>query len=253
MTAAKAAQIRADRMRGKELTNTERRTAEEAARLADESRYSLNRIWEVYKAAHPESPSRKLDATRYTVHLHKRFGDMLPADITTADVERMKTALLKVGHKPATIQRVMVVLRAVINFGVLRGHCPPIDPSRLQFKAMKVDNQNTEVLTDAELTRLLAALDAEEDQNAAALIRLALVTGMRKGALLALQWADCDFMRGIITLRGEAAKKGKTGYIPMSAAARAVLDAIERTDSPFVFPGRGGEQRADYRRIARRG
>ncbi|MEG2173364.1 MAG: site-specific integrase [Desulfovibrionaceae bacterium] len=252
MTAAKAAQIRADRMRGKEQSNTEHRAAEIAARRADESRWPLGRIWQAYQDAHTESASRKIDCTRYNAHLKKRFGDMLPADITTADVERMKGALLKVGRKPATIQRIMVVLRAVINFGVQHGHCPPIDPGKLQFKAMKVDNQKTEVLTDAELVRLLQALDAEDDQNAAALIRLALVTGMRKGALLALRWDDCDFERGIITLRGEAAKKGKTDFIPMSTAARTVLEGIDNTGSPFVFPGRGGAQRTDYRRIARR-
>lgn len=38
----------------------------------------------------------------------------------------------------------------------------------------------------------------------------------------------------------------------MSAAARQVLERIQRTDSAFVFPGRGGKRRADYRCIARR-
>lgn len=252
MTAAKANKIRAMRATGVELSNTERRAAEKAARLADENRWPLSRIWEAYKTERAAHSGMARDANRYDVHLESRFGDMLPTEITTADVERMKAELLKAGRKPATIQRIMVVLRAVINFGAQRGHCPPIDPARLQFKAMKVDNQKTEVLTDAQLSALLQALDAEEDQDAAALIRLALVTGMRKGALLALRWEDCDFQRGIITLRGEAAKKGKTEYIPMSAAARQVLESIRRTESPFVFPGRNGGQRADYRRIARR-
>lgn len=252
MTAAKANKIRAMRATGVEPSNTERRAAEKAVRRTDANRWPLERIWETYKTSRPNSPSRKLDENRYAAHIHSRFGSMLPPDITTADVERMKAELLKAGRKPATIQRIMVVLRAVINFGAQRGHCPPIDPARLQFKAMKVDNQKTEVLTDAQLSALLQALDAEEDQDAAALIRLALVTGMRKGALLALRWEDCDFQRGIITLRGEAAKKGKTEYIPMSAAARQVLESIRRTESPFVFPGRNGGQRADYRRIARR-
>ena len=78
------------------------------------------------------------------------------------------------------------------------------------------------------------------------------MTGIRKGALLALQWSDCDFDRDIITLRGEAAKKGKTEHIPMSRAARTVLESIDRTNSQFVFPGKDGNQRKDFRRIARR-
>lgn len=252
MTAAKANKVRAMRATSVELSNTERRAAEEAARLADKIRSPLSRIWEAYKTEHAAHSGMGRDANRYDVHLKSRFADMLPAEITTADVERMKAELLKAGRKPATIQRVMVVLRAVINFGAQRGYCPPINPATLQFKAMKVDNQKTEVLTDAQLAALLQALDEEEDQDAAALIRLALVTGMRKGALLALRWDDCDIQRGIITLRGEASKKGKTEYIPMSAAARRVLEAVRRTGSPFVFPGKDGAQRTDYRRIARR-
>ena len=43
MTAARANQIRADRARGKELSNRGKRTVEEAARLADASRPAIAR------------------------------------------------------------------------------------------------------------------------------------------------------------------------------------------------------------------
>ena len=108
------------------------------------------------------------------------------------------------------------------------------------------------MLTEEQVAHLLDALDAESDQNAAALIRLAMVTGMRKGALLALQWEDCDFVRNIITLRGASAKNGVTERIPMNEAARKILLKITRVESSFVFPGKNGLQRKDYRRISRR-
>ena len=41
-----------------------------------------------------------------------------------------------------------------------------------------------------------------------------------------------------ITLRGDVAKKQKTEIIPMNDQARAVLDDLPRTNSPYVFPGR---------------
>lgn len=77
MTAAKANLIRAVRIAGKEQSNTERRAAEEAARLADESRWPLNRIWEAYKAAHPEHKGRDRDESRWNVYLRPRLGDRL--------------------------------------------------------------------------------------------------------------------------------------------------------------------------------
>ncbi len=56
--------------------------------------------------------------------------------------------------------------------------------------------------------------------------------------MLNLKWADLDFERGFITLRGDVAKKGKTEIIPMNDEARKVLEAIPRSASDYVFPGR---------------
>lgn len=249
MTAARAAIIRADRISGKSLPNTERRILEAKAQKQAEARMTINKLWALYKDGHADP---KRDFSKYNCHLKTQFGEMLPEEITTANIERMKNEMSNGGSAPATVQRVIVILRAIINWGVLHGYCQAIDPSKLQFKTMKVDNIKTEVLTDEELIRFMQALDDEPDQNAAALLRLALVTGIRKGALLALEWGDCDFDREIITLRGEAAKKGKTEHIPMSSAAKTVLQSIDRTSSQFVFPGKDGNQRKDFRRIARR-
>lgn len=66
-------------------------------------------------------------------------------------------------------------------------------------------------------------------------MRLALCTGIRKTALLSLQWDDLDFQRGFITLRGKNAKKGKTEIIPMPQVAKAIFSAIPRSNE-YVFP-----------------
>ena len=116
----------------------------------------------------------------------------------------------------------------------------------------KVDNQKTERMSDEQLRRYLAALDEEPNQDVAAILRVALLTGIRKTALLSLQWSDIDFDRGYITLRGEHAKKGKTEYLPLTPAVRSVLEKVKRTESPYVFPGRNGGRRSDCRRMARR-
>jgi integrase len=84
----------------------------------------------------------------------------------------------------------------------------------------------------------MQALDEELDQSQASLVRMALFTGMRRGALLNLQWNDLDFERGFITLRGDVAKKQKTETIPINDQARAILNQQPRTSSPYVFPGR---------------
>ena len=67
-------------------------------------------------------------------------------------------------------------------------------------------------------------------------------TGMRRGELLKLQWQDVDFDRGFIHLQGPKGHMDQT--IPLSQAAREVLEPHPRTDSPFAFPGRNGRQRS---------
>jgi integrase len=145
---------------------------------------------------------------------------------------------------------VLAFIRRLINFAVKRGMCDP--QPHLHFEMPEVDNIKTEVLNQAQLERLVRVLDEEPDQVAAGLIRLALTTGMRKGALLGLQWEDVDFDRGFITLRGDAAKKGKTEIIPLSHSARTVLESVPRSGSKYVFPGRNGGKRQDFRRVALR-
>ena len=49
MTEAKASGIRADRMRGKELPNTEKREAAKAAKMEEAGKWTLSRLWDEYE------------------------------------------------------------------------------------------------------------------------------------------------------------------------------------------------------------
>ena len=251
VTAAKANQIRAMKIARKEQTNKERRDAAEAARKEEQGRPAIARLWTAYDEANPARKMRKTDVGYYTNHLLKPFGSKTPADIVTLDIDRLRVNKLKT-LAPQTVKHILSLLRRIINHGVLKGLCPMVDPSRLHFTFPRVDNQKTENLTREQMEAYLQALDEEADQNAAAFIRLALSTGMRKGALMGLQWQDIDFERGFITLQGEHAKNTKTERIPLSSAARAVLEKLERTNSPYVFPGRGGKMRSDFKRVPQR-
>jgi integrase len=58
-----------------------------------------------------------------------------------------------------------------------------------------------------------------------------------------LKWDDIDFERGFIHIRDP--KGGQDQKIPLNEGSRKVLLSHVRTDSPYVFPGRGGRQRVD--------
>jgi integrase len=109
----------------------------------------------------------------------------------------------------------------------------------------KVHNLKTEDLTKGQLRRFFEAIDKDEDIQAANILRMALFTGMRRGELFKLKWEDVDFERGFIQIRDP--KGGPDQKIPLNNAAREVLASHPRSDSPYIFFGRGGKQRTEMR------
>ena len=239
MTALKAACLRAVRMEGREPTNALRRAMEAEERQAAQNRPTIDRLWQHFRKSGPQREASAADASNYK-RLSPAFGAMMPGEITTAMVEDFRDDQLAEGLAPQTVKHVLGLLRRIIRHAVLRGLCPATEPGRLRFVMPRVDNRKTECLTPAQAHALLEALDQEPDQTLASLVRLALATGMRRGALVQLQWDDVDMLRGFITLRGDVAKKRRTDTIPLSEQARRILEAVPRTDSPFVFPGPDG-------------
>lgn len=257
MTAAKANLIRAARAAGKERSNTERREDMERERLSAGSPLTVYRLWEIYSDAKQDKVTIKQMDKGLIKHLAP-LHDRLIETLTTKDVDALSRRLASTPSQrregeclsPQTIRHILALLRRMLRFADSLDICP--FPAGLHFTMPKVDNQKTEHMTDEQLRLYLDALDEEPDQAVAAILRLALLTGIRKTALFSLQWSDIDFENGYITLRGEHAKKGKTEYLPLTPAARAVLKGVKRTKSPYVFPGRNGGRRSDCRRMARR-
>ncbi len=190
----------------------------------------------------------------YMKHVLPSIGHRTPDQIRTAHIDAIRNALVEKGKSPQTVKHVLSLVRRIIRYGAKKGLCSVPDISKLHYSLPELDNQKTECLTPEQAKALLNALDADVDQNLASMMRLALTTSMRRGALFGLQWQDLDFQKGYITLRGEEAKSGKTTTIPMTAAARAVLESITPMGSAYLFPspvngGKRTECRAFIKRI----
>ena len=237
MTAAKAASIRGVRMEGKEASNEEKRAAVRAAKVEEESRYSFNKLWTLFEDAKNTNRTIKDDRIRFNLHIAPALGTKSIPELTIHDIDKLRAKLEKSGKSPQTVKHILTLIKRLLNFALRKGYVESI-PGILHITMPTVDNKVTENLTPEQAQKLLQALDEEPDQVQASLVRLALFTGMRRGALLNLQWTDLDFDRGFITLRGDVAKKQKTETIPMNDQARAILNDLPRTPSPYVFPGR---------------
>lgn len=239
MTPARAASIRGQLIEGKRFTHVEERAA------AQQKAWTLTAIWEEYGNHLPKSRNRSIDDGRFRKYIEPALGTKKPAELAPLDIDRLRINLLKI-RSPQTVKHIIALIKRICNFGQNKGLC-----QGLSFKPQmpEVDNKVTEDLTPDELARLLAAIDADENKLVAAMMKLALVTGMRRGELFRLQWQHIDFNRCFIRI--VTPKGGKEQSIPLNDAARKLLKNMERS-SEYVFPGEGGAERVSAQKASRR-
>ncbi|MBW1953654.1 MAG: site-specific integrase [Deltaproteobacteria bacterium] len=238
MTPARAARIRGERIEGKRPSRKEERERQQAEAEAENNRWTFDRLWEEYKARNPGLKGLITDENRYVKHLQPLFGSKEPKDLTPFEVDKLRVTMLKT-HKPGTVKNTLELLRRLINFGVKKRLC---QGPGFTIEMPRVNNQKTEDLSSEQLCRLLEAMEKAENLQAAALMKLALFTGMRRGELFRLKWDDIDFERNFIYIRDP--KGGKDQVVPLNQMARDVLQNHPR-ESEYVFPGRKGQQRKD--------
>lgn len=239
-TLAKASHIRAKRMHGDQLPNRERRS--QAARK--KKAWTISALWEEYRRARPDLKDNGSMTGNYNKYIGPHFGNKEPKDILALDIDRLKRRELK-DKSPATVVKVLELLRRLCNFGLKRGLCLGLS---FIIEMPRVDNVRTEDLTPGQLKRLLEVIHhhtSEEtpSQMAAYAMHLVLLTGVRRGELFKLKWADLNFHRRNITL--QKPKGGRTQTIPMSTYAERLFQEIREVGdkSEFVFPGLAGGQR----------
>jgi integrase len=239
MTAAKANNLRSDYIEGRRLTPQAIR--EEAKKKI----YTVVDIWEAYSETLKDGTAKKTDGYRFKKYLMDQIGGKAPDQLLELDIRRIKNLLSE--KSPQTTRHVFTLLKRIVNYGITKNLCKPMI---LSLPKISVNNQITEDLSPDELNRLLNVLDFFENRDVCNLLKMALLTGMRRGELFKLKWDDVDFNRKFIAIT--ESKGGKDSIIPLNHEAEKLLLSIHRLPlSPFVFPGIGGRQRVDINRAAR--
>lgn len=124
-------------------------------------------------------------------------------------IEKYVTAKLREGLSPKTARNHLTLLgrmfRVAIRWRLVRSN--PVE----MIDAPKADDPEPEVLTEADIARLLTAYrqleeDADEDERvwwalARRLVTVAVGTALRRGELLGLQWSDVAMLDRRLTVR----------------------------------------------------
>ena len=106
-------------------------------------------------------------------------------------------------------------------------------------------------LANGELQRLTTALNGFENQQAADIIRMLLLTGARCSEVLSMRWDDVDLAAASWTKPAATTKQKKVHVAPLSAPARQLLARLQKnteTGTEFVFAGRHGNHRSSLQR-----
>ncbi|MFO7875457.1 MAG: tyrosine-type recombinase/integrase [Desulfovermiculus sp.] len=168
-------------------------------------------------------------------------GEKSVSELSQLDLARItkNMADMSTSSKWAALE----ILRLVINFGIKHQMCKP--PS-FKIELPKKNNMVTEYLEPDQVKRLFEVLETWPSRDVARMIKLAFLTGMRRGKIFALQNEDVDFRQDLIFLRGadrEGPKGGKMVSIPMNKPVKELLQRqIKWRDerfpgSQYLFPG----------------
>src|SRR5215831_16008803 len=106
-------------------------------------------------------------------------------------------------------------------------------PMRTRAERLKAARNGGRALSDDEIRKLWQA--AESFGTFGGLVRLALVTGLRRGELARLERAR-DILADHIVVQPEHAKTGEQHEVPLTPLMRIVIGAQPVTTSPLIFP-----------------
>ena len=167
------------------------------------------------------------------------------AAIGYADIDKLHRDLSK--RAPIHANRVLALLSKMLSLAIRWGWrtdnpCRGIERNQ--------EKKRRRYLTGEELLRLTAALALHRDQQAANIVRLLLLTGARRGEVLAAEWQQFNLEDGIWSKPGSTTKQRTDHIIPLSAPARLLLTELRepgKDGAEYVFPGRVGGHRLEIK------
>jgi integrase len=174
------------------------------------------------------------------LHVEPHFGQHAKvADVTFADIDALHRKITKRGA-PYVANRTIAVLGKMFSLAIHWGWRETNPTKNIE---RNLEHHRRRYLTGDELARLTKALAEHPEQQTADIVRVLLMTGARRGEVLAMRWADVDLAAGTWSKLPSSTKQKEHHQVPLSAPVRQLLSEIwnaqGRQRGEFVFPGAG--------------
>lgn len=172
--------------------------------------------------------------------IRPKLANRKVASVQYGDVDRLHQSLRET---PYRANRAIALLSKMFALSIRWGMRPDNPCKGIErFQ----ESKRRRYLSVDEIKRLSATLATYENQQAANVVRLCLLTGCRRGEALGAKWEQLDLDAGVWTKPGATTKQKTEHQAPLSGAAIALLKGVyqeacgddEKPGSEYVFPGR---------------
>ena len=207
----------------------ERRQAKAEMTLAD-----LHEIWMVYAKAHKRT--WKADQDQFRLYLSP-WGKRRLSQIKREHVRALHQRMGK-DHGHYAANRLMALLSAMYNYAI-REHGLDITNPCLGLKKFP-EHKRESWIRPQDMPAFFKALGEEPNIDFRDFFCMLLLTGARRGNVLAMRWSDINLQQGLWTIPAAAHKTDRTHTIALSTPATEILRRRHQGASgEFVFPGSG--------------
>lgn len=168
-------------------------------------------------------------------HLLPAFGSHHISEITRAEIVSFHTQKRQAGYAPGTADRMVVLLRFMLNLAIKWEMLPRGSNPADQFEFFNESNARERYLSQDEVKRLITELKKSENPDLLNIVTALLFTGCRRGEVLNAKWTDIDLDRMVWTI--PVTKQGKPHRLPITQELKAFLLSLpSNNQSDYVFP-----------------
>jgi integrase len=206
----------------KARTEAAEKAKAEAALKEQQNKITLESYWTgVYLPSQGQKSesSREAELGLWKKWLKPVLGNKYLSDLCAADLELIKSRMMKDNKSPSTIKYAMAVVSQIWTMaskaGIVTGICPT-----KHVTLPKKDNRRQRYLEKDEAELLLDEL-AKKVPIAHDMAIFGLDCGLRFGEVAGMCWEDCNFEKGQILIRDPKAKINR--YAFMTERVKAVL------------------------------
>ena len=214
-------------------------------KTAEAKRHTLAELIDRYtREVLPTKPNAVLKQSALLKWWKDALGAYSLAEVTPALIGGCRDKLLLgitargTQRNPATVVRYLAALSVMLTHAVKEWGWLDDSPMRKVTKP-KESRGRVRFLSDDERIRILKACKESKSPNLYPLVVLALSTGMRKGEIMKLTWADMDLNRGRAILH--ETKNGERRAVAITGHALELLKElgkVRRIDSDLLFPAK---------------